>query len=117
MANFGIALEAMKFGQYASRKGWPVPSPVICLRRGVYDFKKATRAPGRSFTDGLRGLCPSLLDPLDNANTVLPYFISMAGSVSVHGWLPTLVDLMADDWVVFSSPNAWNGGRPAEAGS
>ena len=94
--SFGAAINSVKAGLRAARKGWNGKGMFIYLNRG-----STAVLPERGTT--IECVSDHLFDLGDDGTvTRLPNInMQSASGSTVTGWLASQTDLLADDWIVF----------------
>lgn len=98
---FGEALEAMKQDKLVARKEWAESD--ISLFKGAHDFESPH---DEMIVTRISGIDAALFESHSQGIiTRLPYISKHTKGVNgngkiVHGWLPSIEDLLADDWAI-----------------
>ena len=90
IGDIGWAIECMRDGAKVTRRAWEgEPSAWICLSPGMPDCPadKLWAPANRQYAEQAGGTA-----------TVLPYLTKKTGHGNIVPWLPSQVDLLAQDW-------------------
>lgn len=92
---FGGAIELLKMGFKVARKGWNGKGMFIYLQDGSYPYFHQLKE------DVQRKLVDTNCTNVRGAVTICPHIDMKAADGSiVIGWLASMTDMLADDWVV-----------------
>ena len=96
--NFGEALEALKEGKKAARKGWNG------YRKGMYIYLTDGRElPEHEWIERSPAQKPTITEKMTRTVRIAPHIdmVSAQGE-RVIGWLASQADMLGDDWEVIS---------------
>ena len=96
--NFGEALEALKDGKKAARKGWNG------YRKGMYIYLvDGQDVPAYKWNERTPAQATTTTERMNNKVKILPHIdMVTATGERVIGWLASQTDMLSDDWEIIS---------------
>lgn len=107
---FGQALESVKQGRLATRKGWNGKGMFIFIRPAdeikvdtvVYNVKSLPYAVKEYYKQDIGNTSANDIPETDVVKFTAYLCMKAADGTIVNGWLASQTDMLADDWILFN---------------